>query len=182
MKNFRKSTFEIMISLQECSLFLRTINSTSCSKTSNIITDLWSKGKKSDIIQWSSNLDENDEEYLDPNIICEFIEDCIEKKGFCMISINLETEEMILSNLEHVFTIVKLENKAYKIESYLDRYNPRIVEFSNFYDEMMKLLLSFKSNNKIFTDEWNKLFSVNEFVPDSCIYNVLHVEILYLVE
>lgn len=170
-----------MNSLQECSLFLSTIKSTSCSKTSNIIADLWSAGRKTDILGWSSNLDKDDEEYLDPVLVSNFIRNLMREEGFCKISIKLETEEMIESNLEHVFTLVKIDNEVYRLESYLDCYYPRMIEFSNFYEEITELLLSKNLNNKNFTDKWNKLFGVKEYVPDESVYNVLFIDILYLI-
>jgi len=166
----------------DCSSFLRTIDSTSCSNTSNLISELWSVGRKSDMIGFSSKLDKDDEEYLDSGIVCNFIKDHIEKGGFCGITIKLESEEMITSNLEHVFTFVVIDNKVNRIESYLDCYYPRMIETSNFYKEMLELLSSFYVNNKNFTDKWNKLFNVNESVPDEIIYNCLFVDILYLID
>ena len=92
---------------------------------------------------------------------------CIHNQHICSIVISTDIDN------DHAFIIFKDENKYFRVESYVNKYYVRIVEFDDCETKLRELLLTEDT-----TDKWNLLFDVNEYnlgsIQEVSIKNMLY--------
>jgi hypothetical protein len=98
------------------------------------------------------------------------IEKEIEKNSIVAVGITNEDINYGIGTFSHIFTMVKEKEKIFRLESYINIYNKRMIEFNNWREELSNLM---QSKNRI--DVWNSIFSAKEtkdtgYILDFCLY------------
>ena len=110
------------------------------------------------------SIDDADNEF-DSFALC--MKHCINEQHICSLVISTDIDN------DHAFIIFKDENKYFRVESYVNKYYARIVEFDDYETQLKELLLHEECTNK-----WNTLFDVNEYnlgsIQEVSIKNMLY--------